>query len=65
MTYGSHWSAPDHVFGEEIAVLISTERSGQDYSYNIDFEIWNENQESELKNYFDKSTDSGLESYWY
>ena len=32
---GSHWSAPDHVFGEATAVIMSVARSDQDYSYKL------------------------------
>ena len=41
----SHWSALDHVFDEATAVGTSTTRSGQDYSYKTDFQIWRENQD--------------------
>ena len=34
---GSHWSAPDHVFGEATAVGISGARSDQYYSYKTHF----------------------------
>ena len=34
----SHWSAPDHVFGEVTAVGMSGTRSEQNYSYKTDFE---------------------------
>ena len=35
LTYGSHCSDPDHVFGELIAVGIIAARSDQDYSYKM------------------------------
>ena len=33
----SHWSAPDHVFGEATAVGMSVARSDQEYSNKTDF----------------------------
>ena len=42
-TDGSHWSAPDHVFGGAIAVGMSAENSDHKYNYKTDFEIWREN----------------------
>ena len=38
-TNGSHWSVPDHVFGEARAVVMSYTRSKQNYSYKTGFEI--------------------------
>ena len=46
----SHWSAPDHVFGEATAVGMSAANSDHDYSYKTDFEIWRENQEFKRQN---------------
>ena len=37
LTDGSHWTAPDHVFGEATAVGMSTARSDLDYSYKTGF----------------------------
>ena len=39
-TYGSHWSTPDHVFGEVTAVGISAAKSDYDYIYKTEFQIW-------------------------
>ena len=44
-TYGTHWSAPDHIFGGDTAVGMSTTRSEQDYRYKTDLGIWRENQD--------------------
>ena len=33
----SHWSAPDHVFGEATAVIMSAAHSDHDYNYNTYF----------------------------
>ena len=49
-TDGSHWLAPDHVFGEATAVRMSAARSEQDYIYQNGFEIWRGNQEFERQN---------------
>ena len=35
--YGSHLSAPDHVFGEATAVGMSAANSDHDYNYKTDF----------------------------
>ena len=43
----SHWSAPDHIFGEATAVRMIVAKSDRDYSYKPNFEIWKENQEFE------------------
>ena len=43
----SHWTAPDHFFGEAAVVVMSAAKSDHDYSYKTDFEIWGENKESE------------------
>ena len=43
----SHWSAPDHVFGEEAAVGTSEEKSDHDYNYKNEFQIWKDNKEFE------------------
>ena len=43
--YGSHWSAPNHVFGEATVVGMSAAKSDHDYNYKTDFEIWRQNQE--------------------
>ena len=45
----SHYSAPDHIFGEDTAVgdaMITK----SDYNYKTDFDIWKENKEFELQN---------------
>ena len=47
---GSHWIAPDGIFGEATAVGMSVANSDHDYSYRNDFEIWRENQEFERQN---------------
>ena len=44
-TDGSHWFAPDHVFGKAIAVIMSATRLEQDYIFKTDFNIWKENQD--------------------
>ena len=49
-TDGYHWSMTDRVFGEATSVIMNVARSGQDYSYKTNFEIWRENQESERLN---------------
>ena len=36
--YGSHWRAPDHVFGEATAVGMSAATSDSDYNYKTYFE---------------------------
>ena len=36
-TYGSHWSARDHVFGEATAVRMSAAKSDHNYNYKTDF----------------------------
>ena len=41
-TYGSHWSAPDRVFGEATAVQMSGTRSEQNYSYKLIFKLGGE-----------------------
>ena len=41
-TYVSHWSAPDHVFGEDTSVVISVAKSDHDSNYKTDFEILRE-----------------------
>ena len=46
----SHWSAPDHVFGEDTAVRMSKSKSDHDYNYYTDFSIWRENREFEHQN---------------
>ena len=51
-TDGSHWSAPDHVFGEETVVGMSAARLDQYYSYKTDFKIWRENQDFGRQNIF-------------
>ena len=38
-TDGSHWIAPDHVFGEAIAVGMSEAKSDHDYNYKTEFQI--------------------------
>ena len=37
--YGSHWSAPDHVFDEEISVVMSEAKSDHDYNYKTGFQF--------------------------
>ena len=39
LTYGYHWRAPDHVFGEATSVGMSAEKSDNEYSYKTDFGI--------------------------
>ena len=46
-TDGSHWSAPDHVFGEATVVGMSESKSDHEYNYKAGFKIWKENQEFE------------------
>ena len=36
-TNGSHWSAPDHVFGEATSVRMSVSESDHYYNYTTDF----------------------------
>ena len=48
--YGAHWSAPDHVFGETIALGVSESKSYHDYNYKTEFQIWKENKEFERQN---------------
>ena len=50
LTYGSHWRAPDHVFGEATAVLISVAKLDHNYNYKTEFQIWKVNKEFELQN---------------
>ena len=38
-TDGSHWIAPDHVFGEAIAVGTSEAKSDHDYNYKLSFKL--------------------------
>ena len=40
LTYGSHWSAPDHVFGEATSIVTSASNSDHNYKYKNDFLIW-------------------------
>ena len=47
---GSHWSAPDHIFGEATVVGMSAAKSDHDYNYKTEFQIWKENKEFELQN---------------
>ena len=49
-TDGSHWSTPEHFFGEAAAVGISSEKSDHDYNYKTYFKIWIENKEFERQN---------------
>ena len=42
---GSHWSAPNHVFGETTELGVSEAKSDYDYNYKNEFQIWNENKE--------------------
>ena len=44
-TDGPHCYAPDHVFGEATASVMSGTRSELDYSYKTDFQNWRENQD--------------------
>ena len=44
-TDGSHWSAPNHVFGEATAVGMSAASSYQDNSYKTDFGFFGGNQD--------------------
>ena len=39
-TDGTHWSVPDHIFGEVTAVGMSRTRSKLDYIYKTDFQNW-------------------------
>ena len=64
-TAGSHWSAPDHVFGKLPAVGMSSAKSEEDYSYRIDFQIWRENHIFLAPKYLNDSTNFGINSYWY
>ena len=48
--YGSHRSAPDHVFGEATVAGMSAAKSDYDYNYKTDFEILGGNQEFDLQN---------------
>ena len=45
LMYGPHWSAPDHVLGEAMAVGISGTRSKIDYSFKNGFQNWRGNQD--------------------
>ena len=38
-TYGSNWSAPNHIFGEATSVLMSEVKSYHDYNYKTKFQI--------------------------
>ena len=42
--YGSHWSMPNHIFGDVTAVGMSAAKSDHDYNYKTYFQIWRENQ---------------------
>ena len=44
-TDGSHWSAPDHVFGEATEVGTSAAKSDHDYNFKTEFQIWKVNKE--------------------
>ena len=39
-TYGPHWSAPDHIFGEATAVVMGATKSELEYNYKTDFQNW-------------------------
>ena len=47
---GSHWSGPDHVFGEATAVVMSAAKSDHDYNYKNYFETGRESHEFECQN---------------
>ena len=36
---GSHWSAPNHIFGETIAIEVSEAKSDYDYNYKTKFKF--------------------------
>ena len=38
-TDGAHWSAPNHNFGETIAIGVSDTKSDYDYNYKTEFQI--------------------------
>ena len=46
---GSHWSAPNHVFGGTTELGVSEAKSDYDYNYKTEFQIWKENKEFERK----------------
>ena len=62
---GSHWSAPDHVFGEATVEGMSEAKSDHDYVYKTDFKICKENKEFERQICFDESNTFGIYSYCY
>ena len=37
---GAHWSAPNHVSGETIVVRVSEAKSGYEYNYKTEIQIW-------------------------
>ena len=47
---GSHWSTPDHFFGEATAVGMSATRSELDHSLKTDFQSWRINQDCGRQN---------------
>ena len=59
---GSHWSAPNHVFGENTAVGVSESKSDYDYNYKTLSQIWKESKEFERQN---ELTTFGLDYYCY
>ena len=62
---GSHWSAPDHVFGEATVEGMSEAKSDHDYVYKTDFKFFKENKEFERQICFDESNTFGIYSYCY
>ena len=41
----SHWSDPNHDFGEATVIGISEVRFNHDYNYKTRFQVWKENKE--------------------
>ena len=49
-TDGAHWSTPNHIFDETIAVGVSEAKYDYGYNYKTEFQIWKENKKFERQN---------------